>query len=361
MTMTSALNVGLLGFGYASATFHAPLIAAVPGLQLTAICSSRPQAVRAAWPGVAVCDSPESLMARADIDVVVVATPNPSHAPLAAQALRAGKHVVVDKPFALNADEARGLMALAAQKQRLLSVFHNRRWDGDFMSLQSVLSSATLGRIVHFESHFDRYRPVVPQRWRDSGELGGGLWYDLGPHLLDQAVQLFGAPQALSLDLAQQRDHSRADDWFHAVLHYGPMRAVLHASALTAHTAPRFTVHGTLGSLVKHGLDTQESALRAGLHPSSCGWGSDPSPLQLTLSDPAQHLTMRTLKATPGDYTRYYAGLRDAVLHGAASPVTADDALRVMELIDLGLLSAQQGRRVAVPWGSKVKGQRSKS
>ncbi|MEY4663027.1 MAG: hypothetical protein RLZZ239_1500, partial [Pseudomonadota bacterium] len=262
--MNAPLRVGLLGFGFASATFHAPLIAAVPGLQLTAISSSRPHDVHTAWPQVSVCDSAEQLIARDDIDLVVVATPNNTHAPLAKLALLAGKHVVVDKPFTLNVREAQELIALAGQQDRLLSVFQNRRWDSDFMSVRAVLKRGTLGRVVHFESHFDRFRPVVPQRWRDSGEPGSGLWFDLGPHLLDQALQLFGPPQTLTLDWARQRDNSKADDWFHAVLHYDAMRVVLHASALTAQVAPRFTVHGTQGSLIKFGLDTQEAALKAG-------------------------------------------------------------------------------------------------
>ncbi len=349
--MTAPLNVGLLGFGYASATFHAPLIAAVPGLQLTAVSSSRPHDVHAAWPDVTVCDSPERLIARPDIDVVVVATPNNTHAPLAAQALMAGKHVVVDKPFTLTVREARDLIALAQQQQRLLSVFHNRRWDGDFMSVQAALAQGELGRIVHFESHFDRYRPVVPQRWRDSGEPGSGLWFDLGPHLLDQALQLFGLPQTITLDWARQRDNSLADDWFHALLHYGSLRVVLHASALTAHVAPRFTVHGTLGSLVKCGLDTQETALKAGLRPLSADWGTDPNPLQLTLSDPHPTLTHSTQACVQGDYTRYYAAIRDAVQHGAPNPVPPEDALAVMALIELGQVSAQEGKRMNVDMG----------
>lgn len=346
--MNGSLKVGLLGFGYASATFHAPLIAAVSGLQLTAISSSRPQDVHATWPNVTVCETPEQLIAQPDIDLVVVATPNSTHAPLAAQALMAGKHVVVDKPFTLTVREAQDLMALARQQQRLLSVFHNRRWDGDFMSVQAALAGAELGRIVHFESHFDRYRPVVPQRWRDSGEPGSGLWFDLGPHLLDQALQLFGTPQTLSLDRAQQRDNSRADDWFHAVLHYDALRVVLHASALTAHVPPRFTVHGTRGSLVKWGLDTQETALKAGLRPPHADWGMDPNPLQWTLAADDLSLTQRTSACLPGDYTRYYAGIRDAVQRGSPSPVPPEEALQVMALIELGLVSAQKGRRMTV-------------
>lgn len=346
--MNAPLRVGLLGFGFVSATFHAPLIAAVPGLQLTAISSSRPQDVHTTWPQVSVCDSAEQLIARDDIDLVVVATPNNTHAPLAKLALLAGKHVVVDKPFTLNVREAQELIALAGQQDRLLSVFQNRRWDSDFMSVQAVLKRGTLGRVVHFESHFDRYRPVVPQRWRDSGEPGSGLWFDLGPHLLDQALQLFGPPQTLTLDWARQRDNSKADDWFHAVLHYDAMRVVLHASALTAQVAPRFTVHGTQGSLIKFGLDTQEAALKAGQRPPHAEWGADPQPLRFTLSDDQQQLSESTQAAKPGDYTRYYAGVRNAIQSGAPNPVPAEEALQVMQLLELGCVSASEGRRMTL-------------
>ncbi|PUE50547.1 oxidoreductase [Limnohabitans sp. 2KL-1] len=350
--MTAFLNVGLLGYGYASATFHAPLIAAVPGLQLAAVASRRPGDVLAHWPDTPVCETPEALIARPDIDLVVIATPNDTHAPLAAQALAAGKHVVVDKPFTLNAAEARHLIALAEQHQRVLSVFHNRRWDGDFLTLQALLQSGELGRVTHVESHFDRYRPVVRQRWRESGNPGSGLWYDLGPHLLDQALQLFGQPQSLWLDLACQRDGAQADDWFHAVLRYDSLRVVLHASALTARVAPRFVVHGTNGSCVKWGLDTQEDALKAGLRPdltdTATDWGLDPQPLHLTLSDSAQQLTERQQPCLRGDYPQYYARVRDAVLHGSANPVPAQEALQVMALIELGLQSAAHGRVMAL-------------
>jgi predicted dehydrogenase len=214
------LKVGIVGFGYASATFHAPLIRATPGLSLAAVASSAPERVHQALPGVAVCATAAELYARPDIDLVVIATPNDTHFPLARAALEAGKHVVVDKPFVLDTAEALALIELAEQTSLHLSVFHNRRWDGDFLTVRKLLDEGALGRIVHFESHFDRYRPVGKNRWRESGVAGAGLWYDLGPHLLDQALQLFGKPDAIWLDLAHQRDGALSDDWFHAVLKY---------------------------------------------------------------------------------------------------------------------------------------------
>src|SRR5271166_585660 len=217
MTMSHALKVGIVGYGSAAATFHVPLILNVQGLELVAIASRDPEKVRASLPQVETCATPEALFARHDIDLVVIATPNETHYPLTAKALEAGKHVVTEKAFTLNVVEALDLIARAGRAERVLSVFHNRRWDADFLTIQQILASGELGRLAHFESHFDRYRPAVQKRWRDSGGRGSGLWYDLGSHLVDQALRLFGAPQTISLDLAKQRDGARADDWFHAV------------------------------------------------------------------------------------------------------------------------------------------------
>ncbi len=199
--MPNTLRVGLVGYGYAGKTFHAPLLGTAPGITLAAIASSKPDVVLADWPEVTVYPTPEALIAAAEIDLVVIATPNDTHAPLASAALAAGKHVVVDKPFTLTVAEAEALQAQAAQVGRVLSVFHNRRWDADFLGLQQLLASGRLGRVTEFTSRFDRYRPEVRQRWREAATIGAGIWYDLGPHLIDQALTLFGLPDAISADL----------------------------------------------------------------------------------------------------------------------------------------------------------------
>ena len=340
--MTSPLKVGIVGYGYATKTFHAPLIAAAPGLQLAAISSSDPAKVGVDWPDVPVVTSPDSLFADDEIELVVIPTPNDTHFPLATKALAAGKHVVVDKPFTLTVDEARELIALAHRHRRLLSVFHNRRWDSDFLTLKQVLNEGSLGRVVHFESHFDRYRPEVRQRWREIAGLGSGLWYDLGPHLLDQTVQLFGVPQTIHLDLARQRDGAVADDWFHAVLHYDEQRVILHGSALVPAVGPRLIVHGTTGSFVKFGLDPQEDALKAGVQPGGAAWGTDTTLGRLTLRD-SDIATERTVESVPGNYGAYYAAIRDAIRLGTPNPVPPEQALRIMQLIELGVASAQEG------------------
>jgi len=328
------LRVGIVGYGYASATFHVPLLRCVPGLELAAIASRDPGKVRAALPGVRVEDSPEGLMARRDLDLIVIPTPNETHYALASRALASGKHVVVDKPFTVTAAEARALKDQAERAGLVLSVFHNRRWDAGFLTLERVLREGTLGRIVHFESHFDRYRPGVRDRWRERPGPGAGLWYDLGPHLLDQALRLFGPPDAIALDLAVQRKDAEVDDWFHAVLRYGSMRAILHAGALVPEPAPRFTVHGERGTFRKRGLDPQEDRMKQG------AWrdGADPVSAELVLWEGSVR-TESSLPCLPGNYPAYYERLREAILGGGENPVTADDAIAVMDLLEQGLRS----------------------
>lgn len=345
--MKTNIKVGIVGYGYATATFHAPLIASVAGLELVAISSSDAGKVHAAWPQVAVCASAQALFARADIDLVIIPTPNDTHHALARLALAAGKHVVVDKPFTLTTADARDLIALAKTEQRLLSVFHNRRWDADFLTVQKLLASGQLGRLTHFESHFDRYRPQVPQRWRDGAGPGSGLWYDLAPHLIDQALCLFGMPQSIWLDLASQRDAALTDDWFHAILRYGELRVILHASALVAHQGPRIVMHGTQGSYTKYGLDPQEDALKAGARPGQEGWGIDTQPGRLDLLR-GSWMQQSSLASEAGDYAQFYRAMRDAIWHGTASPVAASEALQVMQLLELGQHSAAQGRVMQV-------------
>ena len=343
--MTDApIRAALLGYGYAGKTFHAPLIAATPGWELACVASRRPGAVQADLPGLRVVADPLQAIADAGIDVVVVATPNAQHAPLAEAALRADRHVVVDKPFTLDLAQARRLRAVARDTGRIVSVFHNRRWDGDFLGVRALIEAGRLGEVVHFESRFDRYRPQVRDRWRERAEAGGGIWFDLGPHLVDQALQLFGLPLEVSADIAALRPGAQADDWAHVVLRYARTRVVLHASMLVAGGSARFSVHGTAGSVAKAGLDRQEAQLLAGMRPGAPGWGMDDEPLQLFAGDGSVQAV-----ATPaGDQRAYYAGLRDAIRHGASPPVTDAQALAVMAVLEAGVESARTHRSVAL-------------
>ena len=346
---TAPIRVGLVGYGFAGQTFHAPVLSAVSGLVLAAIASSQPQKVQAEWPSVSVEPDAAALCARSDIDLVVVATPNAQHYPIAKVALEAGKHVVVDKPFTLDAAQARDLAELATRRSRLLSVYQNRRFDADYLTLRDVLASGQIGRPVYFESHFDRFRPVVRERWREQAVPGAGLWVDLGAHLLDQAVQLFGRPDTLLLDTAALRDGAQVEDHFHALLRYdtgphAPLRVVLHATTLAAHAAPRYILHGTRGSYVKHGVDPQEDALRAGGRPGNDDWGVDPLPGELKAMAIENWVRESTVPNRRGNYVDYYAAVRDAVLGIAPNPVPPEQAVALMKLLDLGAQSAAEGR-----------------
>jgi predicted dehydrogenase len=343
------LRVGLIGYGYAGKTFHAPLIAAVPALELAAVASSDASKVHADWPGVTVLATPGELIARDDLDLVVIATPNDTHHPLARAALLAGRHVVVDKPFTVALDDAHELATLARTSGRLLSVFHNRRWDGDFLTLRRLVADGALGRVVEMNSRHDRYRPEVRRRWREGAGPGAGLWFDLGPHLVDQALQLLGRPRAIALERDATRDGALADDWFHASLRYDRLHVHLHASMLVAASAPRFAVHGTLGSFVKEGLDAQEEALKAGVRPAwppQAGWGADPGrALRVTRAGDGSAVA-QPVALQPGAHQAYFAAIAAAIHGEAPNPVPPQEALDVMELIALGIRSADERREL---------------
>ena len=339
------LKVALVGYGYAGKTFHAPLIAATPGLELYTVVSSEAAKVRVDFPEVAVVHA-DLLRAVADpaIDLVVIATPDALHAPQAHAALAAGKPVVIDKPFAVTLDEARALADHAARVDRLVSVFHNRRWDSDFLTLQALIARGHLGQIIQYESHFDRYRPLVRDRWRE--KPGAGVLLDLGPHLIDQALVLFGRPQAVYADIAVQKDGGVTGDYFHLLLRYPRLRVLLHASQMTQATNLRLAVHGTAGSFIKSGLDTQEAQLKAGMKPGAPGYGLDDRPgvlIQLEDDEPVSS----AVQPLPADYRAYYAGIRDAITTGAPSPVPVEEALLVMEVLDAAARSAAERREIA--------------
>lgn len=339
-------RVALIGYGYAGKTFHTPLIAATPRLALTLVASSDAGKVHADLPDVEVVADPLRAIGDERIDLVVVATPNDSHAPLARAALEAGRHVVVDKPFTATLAEARELAALATQQQRLLSVFHNRRWDSDFLGVRQVIDDDLIGAVTHFESHFDRFRPQVRKRWREQAGAGSGLWFDLGPHLVDQALQLFGLPDRVTASFATQREDAQTEDWAHVVLDYGARRVLLHGSMLAAGGSARFTVHGNRGSLVKPGMDPQEVQLLRELRPGDADWGVDDDALLLYDGSDAPP---RRLPTPPGDQGRYYSAIRDALAGHGDNPVTPLQAVAVMAVLETATKAAHSGRTMRLP------------
>jgi predicted dehydrogenase len=343
--MDRVIRVGLIGYGYAGKTFHAPLIASVPGMELTVIGSSKGDAVHADYPGATVCAA-DGVPSHPDVDLVVVATPNDSHHPLAAAAMRAGKHVVVDKPFTLNLAEARSLAAIARETDRLLSVFHNRRWESETLAAKAALQSSALGRVTHYECHMDRFRPTVRRRWREDPGPGAGLWFDLGPHLIDLALFLFGLPSAVQASFATLRDGGQTDDWGHVLLVYDRLRVILHASLLAAGGGPRTVIHGTHASWMKYGADVQEGQLQRGMLPTDPAFGIDPDPgilIDGTSGAPTK------IPAPVGNQIGYYMGVRDAILGKGTLPLTARDAVAVMAILETTFASSQRGQVLPLP------------
>ncbi|KAB7849920.1 Gfo/Idh/MocA family oxidoreductase [Streptomyces mobaraensis] len=352
------LRVGLIGYGVAGSFFHAPLIAATEGLTLDTVVTANPERQRqvaSEHPGARTVADPGELLARADdLDLIVVASPNRTHVPLARRALEAGLPVVVDKPLAATAAEAEELDALADRHGLLLSVFQNRRWDNDFRTVRSLIGDGSLGRVLRFESRFERWRPHLKGGWRESGDPAelGGLLYDLGSHLVDQALTLFGPVVSVYAEADVRRPGAEADDdTFIALRHAGGVRSHLWMSATTAQLGPRFRVLGSDGGYVKYGLDPQEAALREGLRPGDgTPWGVEPRSLWGRLGEGESPLTGGgdPVPTLPGDYPAYYAAIVEALRTGGRPPVTAAEAAATLRVLEAAKSSATEGRTVTL-------------
>ncbi|MFF4588803.1 Gfo/Idh/MocA family oxidoreductase [Streptomyces sp. NPDC001388] len=352
----TTLRVGLIGYGLAGSVFHAPLIAATEGLALDTVVTSAPERreqARAAFPDVRVAATTEELFARADeLDLVVVASPNRTHVPLATAALEAGLPVVVDKPVAGTAAEARELAALADDRGLLLSVFQNRRWDNDFLTLRKLLAEGALGDVRRFESRFERWRPQPKGGWRESGDPAeiGGLLYDLGSHVVDQALQLFGPAHSVYAEADVRRPGAETDDdTFIALTHTSGVRSHLYVSATAAQLGPRFRVLGSEAGYVKYGLDPQEAALRDGHRPGA-DWGTEPEELwgRVGSGDSPSTGGGRPVRTLPGDYPAYYAAVARALIDGGPNPVTAVEAAAALDVLEAARRSAREGMVVTL-------------
>jgi predicted dehydrogenase len=329
------IGVGVIGYGLAGRAFHAPYVRATAGTALRAIVTRHPAKVHADLPDMRVVPDVAALLAEPGIDLVVVASPDALHAEHAIAALEAGKHVLIDKPFATSLADAHRIAAAGDAANKQVTVFQNRRWDSDFRTLQRLIAEDALGEIVQFESHFDRWRPTPTGLWKEARE--GGIWLDLGPHLIDQALVLFGRPEGISLDLATLRDGAPSPDYFHAVLRYERRRVILHATKLAAQHGLRFAVHGTRASWIKHGSDPQEAATLAGRAPEGEDWGFDPIEGVLTAGEDGAASSVLNER---GDYRLFWQALAAAIRGEGANPVPASEAITVMEMLDAGLRSA---------------------
>jgi scyllo-inositol 2-dehydrogenase (NADP+) len=360
--MSADIGVAVVGFGLGGRVFHAPFVSAVPGLKLEAIVQRKGDEAAKAYPATRILRSADEAMNDPAIQLIVVSTPNETHFALAKQVLEAGKHVVIDKPFAATSAQAKELVELATAKGLLLVPFHNRRWDGDFLTVKKLLGEGSIGRLATFESHFDRFRPMPRENtWKEAGDDANGMLLDLGPHLVDQALALFGTPDAITASVRRDRDETAIEDAFDITLHYSvnghDLLAHCRASMLACDAAPRFLLHGTRGSFKKYGLDPQEPALVGGakvppmgsgdawLGEDAAAWGT------LTVApvpaDPGT-LVKREVHTERGDYRGFYANVRDAINGVAEQAVTAEDGYRVIRLLEMARESSAAGRTLRV-------------
>ncbi|HET8826094.1 MAG TPA: oxidoreductase [Terriglobales bacterium] len=338
------INVGIVGFGFAARVFHAPIISAVPGLKLRAIVQRKGDDASRIYPSATQVRSVEELLAIPEMQLVVVATPNTSHYALAKQCLLAGKDVVIDKPFTPTYAEAKELVEIARQHRRLLTVYQNRRFDGDFRTISNLLAKNRLGRVVLFESHFDRYRlELRPDAWRERPEAGSGIFFDLGVHLLDQALLLFDTPEAITADIRIERAGGRVDDAFDVLLHYPRMRALLRASMIALAPDLRFLVRGEKAAYVKHGIDPQEEVLKRGEAPGGDSWGREKQENWGVLQslDGAERV-----ETEAGDYRLFYENVRDSILGKERIAVNHDQMLNVMRGVEVSRKSSEERRTV---------------
>ena len=350
------IRVGLVGFGMAGRVFHGPVISSVEGLELAAVMERTGNQAIERYPSIKVYRSFEEMLAESSLDLFVVATPNATHYSLAKQILNAGRNVVVDKPMTVTSAEAAELIGLARRQKLLLAPFHNRRWDGDLLTVQKVMLEGSLGRLVAFESRFERWRParMTVRVWKENVDLGGGVLLDLGSHLVDQVFVLFGKPEGVSAEVLREKDGPGADDSFTIRMRYPGVAVTLVSNHLTLPSGPRFHLRGTKGNYWKLGVDPQEAALNKITRINDPRWGQETSADWGTLHvDVDGGSVSRPIPTLPGDYRKYYEGIRDALLGKAPAPVTGIDAWRVARVLEYARESSEKRCEVACDWSAE--------
>lgn len=332
------LHVALIGFGLSGRYLQAPFIVANPKFNLKAVVTSGSKTPKEIYDWVQVSHDFDAVLADSEIDLVSITTPNETHFDYARRALLAGKHVLVEKPMTATAAEAEELIALAKQQNRVLSSYQNRRFDGDFITIQKVLQNGWLGDLLSYEAHFDRYKPILnAKKWKETPGPASGILYDLGSHLIDQALTLFGLPQRTSGDVFTQREHAQIDDAFDVRLDYGKLKVRLRASLLVREPGPRYVLHGTKGSFLKSGIDPQEDHLKAGLRPGQPGFGVEPESQWGLLNTDLNGVPFRgTLQTEAGNFGLLFENLYEAITEGKpllVKPEEVVEQLRIMERV----------------------------
>lgn len=350
------IRVGIVGFGMAARVFHAPLISSVNGLELVAVVERHANEAAMRYPGIATYRSLDEMLADASLGLIVVATPSGTHFEVARQVIAAGKHLVVDKPVAMRSSEIAELMRLAAERNVKLVPFHNRRWDGDFLTVRRLLADRAVGGLVALESRMDRWSPGATRRpWKNDPEQGGGVLHDLGTHLVDQALVLFGMPQSVGADVDRERDGEGANDAFTIRLRYPGLRVTLGANMLSSPAGARFVLRGTGGNYRKFGVDPQEAALNKVTRIEGPGWGQEDPDAWGTLHVAAESGdTAEPVKTLPGDYRCFYAGVRDGLIGKRDLPVRPVEAWRVARILEWALESSVARREIPCDWAEET-------
>jgi len=356
--MHEPIRVGVVGFGLAGRIFHTAVIQATPGLELAAVVQRSGDDAKKEYPEAHLARSVDEMLCDVSIRLIVIATPSYSHYELAKRCLHEQRHVVIDKPFTLASSEAADLIRTARERKLLLTAYQNRRWDGGAKTVRQVIAGGELGRLVSFESHFDRFRPA-PRRdvWRESGGPGGGTLFDLGPHLIDEALSLFGAPATISASVRVEREGAAVDDAFDIFLDYEqahPLTVVLRATLTACAPGPKYVVHGTKGSYTKWGLDPQEDQLKSGMGFDAPGFGEEPESAwgEFRICGDSGPVTRR-VRTERGDYRGFYQNVRDALLGKAELEVRPEQAWRTTRLIELARESSGHGRKLRVDFSAQ--------
>jgi scyllo-inositol 2-dehydrogenase (NADP+) len=349
--MKKILNTGIIGFGNSGQTFLAPFIAANPGFDLKKISTSdaaKEEKARSVYPGVEVVSDADAIINDPDIELVLIGTPNTSHLSLTKQALLAGKHVIVEKAFTITSADADELIALATQQNRVLSVHHNRRFDSGHNTVKKIIESGRLGTLVEYEVHYDRFRRELrPGAWREKPLQGSGILYDLGAHLIDGALELFGTPEAVTCMMLTQRPGLEVEDNFEIILNYPGLKVTLKAGMLVKVAPPVYTLYGDYGTFIKYGMDVQEEALKKGLKPTTPDWGREPESIwgKLTTEENGVDVT-RTIESEPGRYQDYFQNVYKAIAEGEALIVKPEQARETIRIIELCFQSNREKRTV---------------
>ena len=342
--MQNPIRVGVAGYGMAAKVMHLPFITTMKEYKLVSVLERHQSESKEKYPYVNVVRTIDELVADPTLDLIVITTPNDTHFSYAQKSLAAGKHVALEKPFTNTSEEAKQLIDISKQYNRVLSVFHNRRYVADFLTMKKILKEKLLGDVVEYEGHFDRYRPALrPNSWREDDKAGSGILYDLGSHLIDQALYLFGIPKTITADIRLQRPNSRIDDYFDLALDYGFTKAILKSGMLVREPGPRYMIHGTLGSFLKYGEDPQEALLKEGVLPNTPHWGEEPEEQWgLLHTEIDGKIIKEKYPSVPGSFGFYYANLYKTIALGEPLQEKAEHGFNAIRMIELAIESSKK-------------------